>query len=146
MFNFFNKKRDIDFIKKHLSGFEGTFTDEQKKAILVSLYVIANADDEFHEMEEEFFKKTAGLLNYNLSDNINEEFSSISRAEVFKLLKGFSDSQKDWYLVTVAGMIHADGKVLANELDDAFRYLLSMGISKKRMDNTIEKLNSIIDK
>ncbi len=146
MFNFFNKKRDIDFIKKHLSVFEGTFTDEQKKAILVSLYVIANADDEFHEMEEEFLKKTAGLLNYDLSDDINEEFSAISRAEVFKLLKGFSDNQKDWYLVTVAGMIHADGKVLANELDDAFRYLLSMGISKKRMDNTIEKLNSIIDK
>lgn len=146
MFNLFSKKRDIDFIKKHLSGFEGTFTDEQKKAILVSLYVIANADDEFHELEEEFFKKTAGLLNYNLSDNINEEFSGISRSEVFKLLKGFSDSQKDWYLVTVAGMIHADGKVLANELDDAFRYLLSMGISKKRMDSTIEKLNSIIDK
>jgi len=146
MFNFFNKKRDTNFIKKHLSGFEGIFTGEQKKAILVSLYVIANADDEFHEMEEEFFKKTADLLNYNLSDNINEEFSTISRAEVFKLLKGFSDSQKDWYLVTVAGMIHADGKVLANELDDAFRYLLSMGISKKRMDKAIKNLNSFIDK
>ncbi len=146
MFNFFNKKRDTNFIKKHLSGFEGTFTDEQKKAILVSLYVIANADDEFHEMEDEFFKKTANLLNYNLSDNIMEEFSAISRATVFELLKGLSDSQKDWYLVTVAGMIHADGKVLASELDDAFRYLLSMGISKNRLDKTIENLNSIIDK
>ena len=143
MFSFFKKRSNNDIIKNHLSSFKGSFTDDQKKAIMVSLYVIANSDKEFHTKEVEFIKQTADILDYSLSDNINEEFSGINRGKVFKLLKGFSEDQKEWYLVTVAGMISEDKEVSDTELDDALRYLLSMGIPIEKINITMAKLKSI---
>lgn len=143
MFSFFKKRSNNETIKNHLNDFQGSFTDEQKKAIMVSLYVIANSDEEFHDSEVEFLQHTADLLGYQISSDIKQEFSGINRGKVFEQLREFSDEQKEWYLVTVTGMIHADGKVLENELDDALRYLLAMGISKERMIEIIGKLNAM---
>ena len=143
MFSFFKKRSNNDIIKNHLSAFNGSFTDDQKKAILVSLYVIANSDKEFHTKEVEFLQQTADLLDYPVSDNLNKEFSGINRGKVFKQLKEFSVDQKDWYLVTVAGMISEDKEVRDNELDDALRYLLSMGISNEKINSTLDKLKSM---
>lgn len=143
MFSFFKKYGNNDIIKNHLSAFKGSFTDEQKKAILVSLFVIANSDKEFHIKEVEFLQQTADLLEYQFSDNINEEFSGINRGEVFKQLKDFSEDQKEWYLVTVAGMISEDKEISDIELDDALRYLLSMGISNEKINKTLDKLKSV---
>jgi len=143
MFSFFKKRSNNETIKSHLSSFHGSFTDEQKKAIMVSLYVIANSDEEFHTKEVEFLQQTADLLGYQISGDIDQEFSDINRGRVFEQFREFSDEQKEWYLVTVTGMIHADGKVLESELDDALRYLLSMGISKEKMIKIIGKLNAM---
>ncbi len=112
-------------------------------AIIVSLYIIANSDEEFHTKEVEFLQQTADLLGYQISSKIDQEFSGINRGKVFEQLKEFSDKQKEWYLVTVTGMIHADGKVLDSELDDALRYLLSMGISKEKMIKSIKKFKAM---
>ena len=141
MFSFFKKRKNNEILKSHLSGFQGQFTNEQKRAIMVSLYVIANSDEEFHTKEVEFLQQTADILGYQISSDIDQEFSGINRGKVFEQLKEFSDKQKEWYLVTVTGMIHADGKVLESELDDALRYLLSMGISKEKMIKSIKKFN-----
>jgi len=143
MFSFFKKRKNNEFLKSHLSGFQGQFTNEQKRAIMVSLYVIANSDEEFHTKEVEFLQQTADILGYQISSDIDQEFSGINRGKVFEQLKEFSDKQKEWYLVTVTGMIHSDGKVLESELDDALRYLLSMGISKEKMIKSIKKFKAM---
>ena len=51
-----------DALKEHLSGFRDSFTDEQKKAILVSLFEIANSDEDFHFRETAYLKKTSEFL------------------------------------------------------------------------------------
>ena len=93
--------------------------------------------------EVEFLQQTADLLGYHISGDIKHEFSGINRGKVFEQLRKFSDKQKEWYLVTVIGMIHADGKVLESELDDALRYLLAMGISKEKMIKSIKKFKAM---
>lgn len=143
MFSFFKKRKNNEILKSHLSGFQGQFTNEQKRAIMVSLYVIANSDEEFHTKEVEFLQQTAYILGYQISNDIDQEFSGINRGKVFEQLKEFSDKQKEWYLITVTGMIHSDGKVLESELDDALRHLLSMGISKEKMIKSIKKFKAM---
>ena len=128
-----------DVLKEHLSGFKDSFTDEQKKAILFSLFDIANSDDEFHAKEIEFFDQIGNLLNYPTGESMLDEYLEADKAIVFESLNDFSDSQKDWYIVIVYGMVHADGKVLDEELADAGRFLEGMGISKERINDTIQK-------
>ena len=117
-----------------------SFTDEQKKAILVSIYVIANSDEDFHTKEVEFFQQTADILDYPITGNLKDEFSEINRDEVFEQLKNISENQKEWYLTTVIGMIHADGKVIEEELDDAEQYLSKMGITKERITQSLKTI------
>ncbi len=133
----FNIKNDV--LKEHLSGFKDSFTDEQKKAILFSLFDIANSDDEFHAKEIEFFDQIGNLLNYPTGESILDEYLEADKEKVFDSLNDFSDSQKDWYIVIVYGMVHADGKVLDEELADAERFLEGMGISKERINDAIQK-------
>ena len=136
--SFFDKSDDA--LKEHLSGFKESFTDEQKKAILFSLFDIANSDNEFHAKEIEFFDQIGNLLNYQTGENILDEYLEADKEKVFESLNDFTDSQKDWYIVTVFGMIHADGKVLDEELADAERFLSGiMGISKERINDAIQK-------
>jgi len=140
MFSFFKKHKKSDEIKNHLNDFMESFTDEQKKAILVSLYVIANSDEDFHTKEVEFFQQTADILDYPITGNLKDEFSEINRDEVFEQLKDISEDQKEWYLTTVIGMIHADGKVIEEELDDAEQYLSRMGITKERITQSLKTM------
>jgi hypothetical protein len=133
----FNTENDV--LKEHLSGFQDSFTDEQKKAILFSLFDIANSDDEFHAKEIEFFDQIGNLLNYPTGESILDEYLEADKEKVFESLNDFSDSQKDWYIVIVYGMVHADGKVLDEELADAERFLEGMGISKERINDAIQK-------
>ncbi len=70
--SFFNIKYDA--FKEHLIGFQESFTDEQKQAILFSLFDIANSDDEFHAKEIEFFDQIGKLLDYPTGENILNEY------------------------------------------------------------------------
>lgn len=140
MFSFFKKYKKSDEIKNHLNDFMVSFTDEQKKAILVSLYVIANSDKEFHTKEVEFFQQTADILDYPITGNMKDEFSEINREEVFEQLKNISENQKKWYLTTVIAMIHADGKVMEEELVDAEHYLSKMGITKEKITQILKTI------
>ena len=134
--SFLNIKYDA--FKEHLIGFQESFTDEQKQAILFSLFDIANSDNEFHAKEIEFFDQIGSLLNYPTGDNILDEYLEADKEKVFESLNDFSDIQKDWYIVIVYGMVHADGKVLDEELADAERFLEGMGISKERISEAIK--------
>jgi len=140
MFSFFKKHKKSDEIKNHLNDFRESFTEEQKKALLVSLYVIANSDKEFHTKEVEFFQQTADILDYPITGNMKDEFSEINRDEVFEQLKNISENQKKWYLTTVIGMIHADGKVMEEELVDAEQYLSKMGITKEKITQILKTI------
>lgn len=144
LFSFFNKNKQQTAVQEHLSRFQDQFTENQKIAIMNSLFVIANSDDEFHEKEQQFFEQTAMLLGYQLTNNIFKKFTSITHEEHFKMLNSLNESQKDWYIYTAFVMIHADGKALMIESEYLNVFLSKMGITPQRSEAVIKKTLSIM--
>jgi hypothetical protein len=139
LFSIFKKTEKQNDVLEHIKKFKSQFTDEQKKTIMASLFLIANSDGEYHSKEVEFFKKTASLLNYKLPKSVFYEFMSISNDELFQDLNSLTESQKDWYIITALAMIHSDGQALEVELLFLETFFIKMGITEKRFNNVIKK-------
>jgi len=142
LFNSFLKKENEKEVRKHLGGFQDNFSEQQKKAIMLSLFLIANSDEEYHQKEYQFFMKAATLLGYRIKSNFGDqvdEFAKMSRQDLFGSLSSLDESQKDWYILTVFGMIHADEVPLEIEFQYASSFFDSMGITEERCENVIKK-------
>ena len=142
LFNFFKKHKKQNVVNEHLGEFQTEFNQQQKKAVMISLFIIANSDGEFHNMENQFFEQTATLLGYRLSSDLDttiDEFMTMDRESLFRNLNSLGESQKDWYIVTAFGMVHADGKALEEEFQNMIVFFEKMGISEQRFENVIKK-------
>lgn len=142
LFNFFKKHEKKEKVSEHLSEFQSEFNANQKKAIMCSLFMIANSDEVYHKNEHKYLEQIARVLGYNLGsdlDKIVDEFMTISRDEIFTNLNSLTQSQKDWYIITAYGMVHADNKALEAEIQYAFTFFAKMGISERRIESVINK-------
>ena len=104
--------------------------------------LIANADNDYHRKEQIYLEETALILGYTLKDNLDDqldEFMSLDRNQLFLTLNGLTETQKDWYIVTVFGMVHADGVALETEFQYAFAFFDRMNITVERCENVMEK-------
>lgn len=140
--NFFRKHANNNSVRDHLGGFQDSFTERQKKSIMNSLLLIAYADREFDGREIKYFEETSTILGYKLHYSLEDtidEFTRMSREEVLSSLNGLDESQKDWYIVTVFGMINADGKVFEEEFLAADTFFNNMGISLDRCERVLKK-------
>jgi len=145
MFSFFKKSK-----KENLYSGEPdspyAFTDDQKKAILVSLYEIANSDQEFHQKESEYHKKISDFLDYSIRKRKLKRLLSKDKDYLYRLLSEFSESQKDWYVFNVVGMVYADGKIIKEEFEHVQKFLLSIGFSKDMINRNLEESSKSLDK
>ena len=139
LFSLFIKRKKNKIIKKHIESFQDSFTEEQKIPILASLFLIANSDDEFHDSEKEFLQKFADAFGYQITDEIMDKYSQMDMNSLFEELSELSSSQKEWLVISVFGMIHADNMVLEEELLLAKKFFTRMGISLVSIKNIIEK-------
>lgn len=142
LFNFFKKHESQNAVKEHLGGFQFEFNIQQKKAVIRSLFIIANSDGEFHRKEHRYLEQIATVLGYGLNSDIQkavDEFSTMDRDALFGNLKNLDETQKDWYIVTAFGMVHADGKTYEEEFQYVFVFFEKMGISEQRVENVIKK-------
>ena len=114
-----------------------SFTKEQKNAILVSLYEIANSDEEFHEHEAQYLKKISGYMGYSLGNRKLQKLLDTDKDHLYGLLKDLSESQKDWYVFIALGMVWADGVVVEKEFIYVENFLLGIGFSKKRISRNM---------
>jgi len=144
LFNFFKKNKSQEVVVQHLSGFNKSFTTIQKEAILQALFVIANIDGQYHKKEANFFALAAKTLNYDLSEDIIDKLLLITPEHQFDILKNLDDSQKDWFIVTIFGMLSADGKGKEVEFNTMGFILDNMGISSQRLDRVLSKYNAIV--
>ncbi len=126
-------------LRDHFQGFQDSFTDIEKKAILISLYDIANSDNEFHKSEVRFFQEISILLGFSARDNTIYRYLEMDRDYIFKSLNNLKDSQKEWYIVTVIAMMHSDGKIKKEELEHIQLYLDKVGISKEIYSKSVDK-------
>ena len=123
---------------QHKEAFHNRFTNDQRKAIMISLLIVANSDDEFHHKEEDYYSKIAETLGYPLEENFVDEFFEMDRRQVFEVLNDLDDDQKEWYMLTLFSMIHVDGKPLDVEFEFARPYLLKMGIDQQQFEQAIQ--------
>ncbi len=138
MFSLFNNNQ-ISGVNPHIREFQNQFSENQRKTIMSCLFVIANLDGEFHRKEEEFFVEIASVLGYRLTGDYLDDFMSIGRERLTKILNGLDDSQKDWYIITAYAMVHADGQALDYEFQCLESQLNIMGITRQRFEEVLAK-------
>lgn len=146
LFKNFKQNKDEKAVDSHLKKFKDQFTDKQKKTIIQTLYSIAQSDGEYHEKEDAFFKETANLLGYELNEDFDqqaEELLHFSEDEQAAVLNSLSDDQKDWFVVTVVGMVHVDGAVIEDELKYSKQLFYRMGITEQRFKDIINNSETI---
>jgi len=73
------------------------------------------------------------------------ELFETDTGEVLSALDTLDEDQKDWYIFTMASLIHADGKVLKEEIEYANIFLEHMQISKERFDLVIQQSEILTD-
>lgn len=138
----FQRNRKNDSVKQHLQSFNETFSDEEKKAVLCCLFIIANSDGEYHEKETEFFVKTAEMLDYDIKYSVAEvakEFISLVDNQLFRVLQKLNDEQKDWFIITLHGMIQADGRTEESEIRQINLILRRVGITRDHYDDVVQR-------
>lgn len=142
LFNFFKKHEKKEKASEHFRRFQSEFNAQQKKAIMCSLFMIANSDGEYHNEEHLYLEQIASVLGYHLGSDLNkivDEFMTINRDEIFQNLNNLSESQKDWYIITAYGMVHADNKALEEEIQYTFAFFEKMGITEQRIEDVLKK-------
>jgi len=113
---------------------------------LVSLYEIANSDQEFHQKESEYHKKISDFLDYSIRKGKLKRLLSKDKDYLYRLLSEFSESQKDWYVFNVVGMVYADGKIIKEEFEHVQKFLFSIGFSKDMINRNLEESSKSLDK
>ena len=144
-FDFFKEHKRQSAVREHLLGFGEDFTERQKKAIICSLLLIANSDGEYHRKEKQFLELSASLLGYQLQDDFFDEFESFDPVDIPNLLNSLDEGQKDWFILTVAGMVHADGRALEIEFQLMEGILKKMGITEQRFMDVLKKTQLMME-
>jgi hypothetical protein len=138
MMNLFDEKNHA-LIKDHLETFDYEFSDDEKKAILSSLFNIARSDDEYHPKEKELLKDISAIIGYDFDDFSKGHHLELDDNQINEILKGLGEGQKDWFVITAFLMIYADGVALMQEYFKLESYFEKMGILKERWQEIINK-------
>jgi len=136
MFSFFKRANKNKALNENFDELYG-FTEDQKTAILVTLYEVANSDDEFHPKETAYHKRIGDYLGLDYSTRELKNFLRKDKERLYHLLDHMNDSQKDWYVITVLGMIYSDGSVIKEELDHVIKFLTNIGFSRERIERNM---------
>jgi uncharacterized tellurite resistance protein B-like protein len=142
----FNSIKKTNIFDEHLGEFQDNFSSGQKTAMIMGLWAIANSDGEIHQKEEIFMKEMSLILGYdynNLWDGVLN--SQYEPGEIKRALNSLTNSGKDWYIITIFGMIHADGRTLEVEFAAAEAILNLMNVSVDHALKTLQKSQALMD-
>ena len=142
LFNNFRQNKNDEAVASHLQHFKDQFSEKQKQIIIKSLYTIAQRDGDYHEKEDQFFRETADLLGYQLHEDF-DDLLQIDEGEQIAVLNSLNEEQKDWFVVTVVGMVHVDGSAIDEELRYAKELFNKMGITEQRFKEIINNSEAI---
>lgn len=116
---------------------QNQFTDLQKRAVLLSLVLIAKADGRFTPDEAEYLHNVSHVISYDLLNNYQILNTQISREVMHRQLDTLNDNQKNWYVVAAKGMAHMNTTNIL-EKDTTFDQLMSsMHIDEGRIDRVL---------
>lgn len=131
---------------EHIGEFQKNFTSQQKKAMIMGLWSIANSDGEIHQKEENFMREISLLLGFDYNSLWNGLFHfEYKEGELGTALNSLSKSNKEWYIITVFSMIHVDGHALDIEFVYAESILNVMNITVDEALKTLQKSQGMIN-
>jgi hypothetical protein len=132
-------------IQHHLESLDYEFSDDQKSAIILCLYFIANSDNNFHEKEKKFLGDVASIINYDLESLLKYNLNNVNSEELFKTFSEFSEEEKDWFIITAFIMVYSDGIALMDEYLELEIYFEKMAITKDHWLNVIDSTKELLD-
>lgn len=127
-----------------IEAYQAGYSLEKKAAIVSSLYLIANIDDNIQPAELEYISKCADLLFLPLSDSIFDENLSRGAKYIVNLLKFLDKKQKEWYTIVLFELLMVTGSPRGNQATCALNILEEMGISREQFSAIINKEQAFI--
>lgn len=134
-------------------GFQETFTESQKKAILGSMFLIIFSDKQAGNNKKRLFKNTADLLGYRLIGSSFEQIGNnlignsnnfyLTEQTMNKQIINLSESQTDWYILSMFDIMNADGILSEEEYDKLIFVFNKVGITENRAVEVVEKANAL---
>ncbi len=121
------------------------FTQEQKEAIIYSLYQIARSDEDLADDEVAFIKVVGDFLGEVFDYMSINSFISKSALVYMKTLNELTECQKEWYVVAVYSLINSDQKLFDEEFSVSNGFLNGMGITTARANAIISKIEGGLD-
>ena len=93
-------------------------TDNEKKAILLSIALVINADDEIAPEESRFF--TEEMRKYGITSSQFASYqSSLNKSEWVRTINSMDDEKIEYMVSRWIAVIKADGKIRREEIDFA---------------------------
>jgi uncharacterized tellurite resistance protein B-like protein len=137
MFSFFKKKPDpkptIDL----------GFSKSQIASIVCALSVIAKCDNNVAMKELMYISDMCDALGISQSDSMVTAAIKGGKGPMLATLNTLTRSQKEWLIIAIHGLIHADGKVVQIELDYAQALFEQIGVSAQEYIYNVQKAQAI---
>jgi uncharacterized tellurite resistance protein B-like protein len=115
------------------------FNTEQKAILIMYLLSIAQADGPPNAEELKEVEETATLIGIKFDDPIFAELDNKSKDYRINILKSFTQSQKEWFVVAIHFLVISDGDMNDIEIDLVADIGEVIGITAEKYVSIIEK-------
>lgn len=130
-------------VKSEVSFFD-TFSVLQKASVIRCLIVILKADGKTHPKELAYVEEAAAMLNVDTDDPlVNRLLTDNTKHEMLRHLNTLNESQKEWLVVMMHGMILSDGEADQKEINYSMGISQEIGISHDKYFSIISKSEKI---
>jgi len=134
-------------VEKDNVSFFDTFSKLQKAAVIRCLIVILKADGKTHPKEITYVEEATAMLNIDTDDPIvNRLLTDNTKHEMLRHLNTLNESQKEWLVVMMHGMILSDGEVDQKEINYSMGIAQEIGINQDKYFSIISKSENIAAK
>lgn len=129
-----------------LSEFKNSYTEEQKAAMMYSLMLIVASEGDYDTQKFNFLNTQATILGFDLEGKSMDIYQHKKADYAYGILKTMSDSQKEWFSVTLGTMISLDKRPTVNEEKLVDRILTETNISDDEFNNANLKARALLNK
>lgn len=129
-----------------LLEFKNSYTEEQKAAMMYSLMLIVASEGDYDTKKFDFLNTQASLLGFDLEGKSMDIYQHKKADYAYSILKTMTDSQKEWFSVTLGTMISLDKTPTVNEEKLVDRMLTETNISDEQFKNSNLKARALLNK
>lgn len=127
-----------------LKEFQDSFTIEQKIAVIHCLIIVAQCDRELHPNELHSIKLSAKNLGVDFDiNNLSSLMLEMFKQDNIPILNTLNKNQKEWYIIAMHTLIHADEKIEEKEVQYSLGIASEIGISANEYKEILDRIDLI---